>query len=287
MKKLLLLLSLCWFSSLAVGQPLLMHMAGKGSVQERELQMLGKQLSSNGIKTEYFAPGNCAEPARMWNQAGDRPAIMHYSTTFANQQKMNGKPCTADLTGASVVMVKPAVNWLCGPAKAKPLTTPGLRMGIYMTAPGRDAVADINRLNGFSWRHVPITSTTDGLVALANGDLDYFLVARAGVGNRIETGQLQCSASSVRGDRYTYLETMIKTSGDLETALTPVHVILAKNLSKEQLATLRRLLDPKQNLEFREMLAFENSRVEIIRDNNQTLDQFQRRVNMLLETYKQ
>jgi hypothetical protein len=160
-------------------------------------------------------------------------------------------------------------------------------MGIYSPSPGRDAVLDINKLNGLSWRHIPIPSTNDGLIAVANGDIDYFLVARAGVGNRIEKGQLQCFASSIRGDRFPYLGDLFRSSGDLETALTPTHVILTKNLTSDHLMVLRRLLDPKQNSEFREMLIFENSQIEPIRDNQQSLNDFQRRVNMLLETYKQ
>ena len=264
-----------------------MHMGGKGSIQEKEMQSLGKQLQYNSIRTEYFAPGNCVEPARLWNQSGNRSAILHYSTTYANAEQKDGKPCTASLAGAQVVMSKPTPNWLCGPNNPKSLNSSGLRMGIYSTAPGRDAVADINRLNGLAWRHIPIASTTDGLVAIANGDIDYFLVARAGVGNKIETGQLKCLASTVRNDRFPYLGTLFKTSGDLETALTPTHVIIAKNLNADQASVLQRLLDPDQNPEFRAMLEFQNAQIEPIKSNQQALNDFQRRVKMLLETYKQ
>lgn len=274
-------------STMALAEPLLMHMGGKGSVQEKEMQSLGKQLQANGMRTEYFAPGNCVEPARLWNQAGARPAILHYSTTYANAELKDGKPCTANLSGAQIVMSKPTPNWLCGPTNSKPLNTPGLRMGIYSTAPGRDAVADINRLNGFSWRHIPISSTTDGLVAVANGDIDYFLVARAGVGNRIETSQLKCVASTVRTDRFPYIGTLFKSTGDLETALTPVHVVMVKNLNADSLALVQRLLDPDQNPEFRAMIEFQNAQIEPIRNNQQALNDFQRRVKMLLQTYKQ
>jgi hypothetical protein len=287
MKKLLLALVVLCSPAWAQTNPLLMHMGGKGSVQEREMQFLGKQLAEGGVKTEYFAPGNCVEPARLWNQAGARPAIMHYSTTYANAEKMNGKPCTADLTGAQILMSKPTPNWLCGPAVPKPLNSTGLRMGIYLTAPGRDAVSDINRLNGFSWRHIPIASTNDGLVALANSDIDYFLVARAGVGNRIETGQITCLASTVPNDRYPSLEKLVKSTGDLETSLTPSHVIIAKNLPADQLAKLRALLDPTQNVEFQQMLNFERAQIEPIKDNQQAFAQFQRRVRLLLVTYKE
>jgi hypothetical protein len=287
MIKLVLAIFAVALSSLALAEPLLMHMGGKGSVQEKEMQALGKQLQANGIRTEYFAPGNCVEPARLWNQAGARPAILHYSTTYANAELKDGKPCTANLAGAHIVISKPTPNWLCGPTNPKPFNTPGLRMGLYSTAPGRDAVADINRLNGFAWRHIPIASTTDGLVAVANGDIDYFLVARAGVGNRIETAQLKCMASTVRNDRFPYLGTFFKTTGDLETALTPTHVIMAKNLSVDSLALLQRLLDPDQNPEFRAMLQFQNAQTEPVKNNQQALNDFQRRVKMLLETYKQ
>jgi len=265
---------------------MLLHMAGRGSIQETEMQWLGKNLTAKKIDVEYFAPGDCAEPARMWNHAQTRPVIMHYSTSFANQERMFGKHCTADLAGATVLMSRPQPNWLCSGPNSKPFNTDNLRMGIYRTAPGNDQVADLNKLNHLAWRHIPIKSTNDGLIALANGDIDYFLIAKSVAVNKVKDKSLACYASTVRYDILPYLGTLFKSSGDLETSSHPTHIIVAKNLTHGQLTIVRNLLDPTQNSEYQDILNFQNSQVESVADEQRALDNFKSRANLFLETYK-
>jgi len=265
---------------------MLLHMAGRGSIQETEMQWLGKNLTAKKIDVEYFAPGDCAEPTRMWNQDKTRPMIMHYSTGFANQERMFGKHCTADLTGATVLMSRPQPNWLCSAQNSRSFNTNNLRVGIYSTAPGEDQVADLNKLNHLTWRHIPIKSTNDGLIALANGDIDYFLVAKSVAVNKIKDKSLVCYASTVRYDALPYLGNLFKSSGDLETSSHPIHIIVAKNLTLGQLTLVKNLLDPTQNSEYQDILSFQNSQVESVADGAQALDNFKNRANLFLETYK-
>lgn len=288
MKKLLFGLFMLAGIGLAQAQNsvLLMHGAGKGSVQERELQTIGKHLTAKGLSIEYFAPGQCADPVKAWNNAGTRPVIMHYSSSFARVERLTGQPCTAKLDDAQFVMVKTQPMYLCSGPNGKLFNTPNLRVAYYFNQPGADVVADINKLNGFSWKGIPTKSTNDGLVGLANGDLDYFLIVQSGVGNKVETGQLKCYASTWRNDKYPYIGNFFKASADLDLPLTVQHVIVTKNLTDAQLKTVRDELDPAKNEEFRKSLAFEGTTVQKITDNKRTLDEFRARAEDGIKTYK-
>jgi hypothetical protein len=265
---------------------LLMHGAGKGSVQERELQTFGKNLTAAGLQIEYFAPGQCADPVKAWNNAGARPVIMHYSSSFARVEKITGQPCTAKLDDAQFVMVKTQPMYLCSGTNSKEFTTSNLRVAYYANQPGIDVVADLNKLNGFSWKGIPIKATNDGLVGLANGDLDYFLIVQSGVGNKTETGQLKCYASTQRNDKYPYLGNLFKASADLDLPLTVQHIIVTKNLSDAQSKAVRDELDPVKNAEFRKSLEFEGTVVQKITDNKRTLNEFRARAEDGIKTYK-
>ena len=125
----------------------LSHAAAKTSVTETENQALGKALSDKGVAVKYYAPGNCSDSIKAWNNSGNVPYLLHYSSNMARQEVLKGTPCTADFAQAQIVQVKNQQSWLCSGPNAKPFNTPNLRVAYQQQWPGQDLVADINKLN--------------------------------------------------------------------------------------------------------------------------------------------
>ena len=275
-------------SSVAFADPITMtHMAGKASVLETEMQMLGKNLTAQGMEINYTATGQCVDAAKEWNNAGTAPIIMPYSTNWARYESMTGKPCTANLDGARVAMIRTTQQWLCSGPKPKPFSTPGLKVAYQTVQPGVEMIADINKLNGWTWKGVPTTSTGDSLIALANGDIDYYFIIRSGVGDRIEKGQLKCQASSDRGDTLPYMGDVFRTSGDLHKTLTVLHIMLTKNLTEDQFQKTKAALDPATSPEWKKYLEFGSIWVEkLSKDNQYTVTKFKEYAKEAVQYYK-
>jgi hypothetical protein len=286
--KKLLAIMLFVISSVAFADPITMtHMAGKASVLETEMQMLGKNLTAQGMEINYTATGQCVDAAKEWNNAGTAPIIMPYSTNWARYESMTGKPCTANLDGARVAMIRTTQQWLCSGPKPKPFSTPGLKVAYQTVQPGVEMIADINKLNGWTWKGVPTTSTGDSLIALANGDIDYYFIIRSGVGDRIEKGQLKCQASSDRGDTLPYMGDVFRTSGDLHKTLTVLHIMLTKNLTEDQFQKTKAALDPATSPEWKKYLEFGSIWVEkLSKDNQYTVTKFKEYAKEAVQYYK-
>ena len=267
---------LLFLSGLAHAEPVtLTHMGQKTTVLETENQMLGKNLTEHGMQINYTATGQCVDAAKEWNNAGTKPIIMPYSTNWARFESMTGKPCTANLDGARIAMVRQARQWLCSGPKPKPFNTPGLKVAYHPTQPGNDWIPDVNKMNNWAWKPVPVSGTADGLIALANGDIDYYLLVRTGVANKVETGELKCQASTDRGDTIPYMNDVFRTSGDVHKTFTVMHVMLTKNLTEDQFQKVKAALDPKTSPEWKKYLDFGGITVDKLSNNNQyTLDRF-------------
>ena len=257
-------------SAWAEDKPIMLsHAAAKTSMTETENLALGKVLTDKGQAVEYYAPGNCSDSIRAWNNAGSKPYLLHYSSNMARAELLKGTPCTADMANAQIVQIKNQQSWLCSGPHPKPLNTPGLRIAYQMQWPGQDIVADINKLNQWVWKGVPVPGTNDGLIGLANGDFDYYFIIRSGVGDRVKNGQLVCHASSIPNDSIPYLNNVVKLSEDWDKTVTLHQLVVAKNLSPDQLKKVKDALDPSVNLELKKFLDFNDLKVEKIDPDTQ------------------
>jgi hypothetical protein len=253
--------------SLAAEPIVITHAAGKTSVAETEMMNLSKKLDEQKVNVKFTSTGQCEDAIKLWNSTTTGPTIMWYSTSTDRLEATKGKPCTANLAKARFVMVRKSQVWLCSGATSKPFTTPDLRVGTQTVMPGEDLVADINKSNNYSWKPIPIKATGDGLIALANGDLDYYFITRPGIGDRVAKGEIKCVGSSNRDDTVPYLGTLFKANGDLYSALTVMPVVITKNLTDDQFQKVQDYFDPKKNDEYLKHLEFDDIKLEKIDPN--------------------
>jgi hypothetical protein len=285
------LLSFCFFVATAHSEPIIIsHFAPKASGGEVEMKYIGHVMTDAGLAVDYYATGQCADTAKFWNNAGTRPMVIAYSSDWARTEKVNGKPCTANLDGAYIVQRKTNPVWLCGGANPKPLSTPGLRVAILSTAPGQDIVADINQHNSWSWHAIPVTqSFRESIMQLMNGDVDYILWGQAGTGllERHTRGEIKCIASSMPHDQLPYLAQLLHMSGNADLALTKHYIVAAKNLSPAELKTVVNQLDPTKNQESQRYYNFNDFKITALdADNARMVSEFWYQVYRGLEEYK-
>jgi hypothetical protein len=199
----------------------------------------------------------------------------------------NGKPCTANFAGTRIAMVRKSPAWFCSGAVSKPLNTPGLKVGTQTVQPGIDFIDDINKSNNYTWKNIPIPAAGEGVIALANGDLDYYLITRTGVGDKVAKGQMKCIGSTNKDDTIPYLGDVVKVRGDLYSSLTVMQRVMTKNLTEAQFQIVKDTFDPNKNEDWKKYLAFQDTTVEKLNpDNQKMIDAFIAHAKKSREFYK-
>lgn len=265
----LLLINIAYAETIPI---VLTNGAPKGSPVDAEMLNTGKLLSSEGLPIDYYATGQCADTAKFWNKDDKAPKLLLYSTQFGRAERLINKPCTAKFDGAVIVQSRLNPAWLCSGKDPKPLSTPGLKVGLLHTGPGEDIGKDINTQNGWSWKMIKVNQAyKESVIQLINGEVDYHFLFQGGniTPDVLKEGNIKCFYSTMPNDSLPYIGTALHMTGDINAAMTLQQITIVKNLTKEQLNLVRNTLNPEKNVELKKYYEFKALKYISLSDNNQ------------------
>ena len=266
------------------------HPGPKGSQGDQEVQQAMKLMEGLGYTTEAYIPGTCADSAKAWNSAGNKPMVMLYSSTWGQMERTSGKPCTADFTNSTVVQRRLVPSWMCSAPNPKPFNTPELKVALQSSTPWKDIQDDINKKNGWSWKIIPVNqSGKESIMQLINGDIDYAFIGQGGnnLKGKVARGEIKCQVSSMPNDSIPFMGVEFKMSGDVNHALSKNYITVVKNIKSTDIAKIKDAFNPTKSEEVKKYFEFNEFNYRPLEDNNQiNLNEFWNHVTNGFVFYK-
>lgn len=213
--------------------------SGRNSATERWITITTPSLDRANQKYEYVV-GNCATTVKAWEDAGDRePIVMVYTSTTPRETQLQNLPCTPSETSyknAKIYVNARGAFWLCGSKKSKPMTADNVKVAFLYRLPFFDVIDEINSRNKYHWSGVPAKGSPDMLLMLANGDVDYAVVAEGAIRNKLAASGpgFTCSMSGRPVDQYPHITKSLNLKKDPTPILYWSTIVVAKNTTPEQ-----------------------------------------------------